>query len=110
MYQGTTPTLTFKVPGWDLTDKTVFVSIIDKNGKIITKTIGSPDITYDDETQGEEYSLLICQLTQRETLCLTDGHAECQIRFIDSNGLAYATKKAPVTIEDVIYKVVIAHE
>ena len=110
MYQGTTPALTFKVPGYDLTDMTVIVSIRGRNGGELNKTGTDLVITYNDDVSGKEYSLVACRLTQKETLNLRPGDASCQIRFVDSNGEAWATRKANVNVYDVIYKAVIHHE
>lgn len=110
MYQGTTPALTFRVPGVDLTDKTVYVSIRSTGGKELTKSGTQLVVTYNNDTEGAEYSLVACPLTQRETLDMRPGEAECQIRFIDGNGSAWATKKARVNVWDVIHKAVIQYE
>lgn len=111
MYQGTTPTLPLHVKGYDLTEATVFVTIFDnaRNTKI-TKSGSELIVTYNDDVEGEEYSLVLCPLTQNETLRLSQGEAVCQIRFIDSQGQAYATKKASISVRDVLYKEVIEHE
>ena len=109
MYQGTTPTLIFRVPGYDLTDKTVFVSIKDSTGKVITKTGNDLIVAYNDETSGSEYSLVTCILTQTDTLAIRAGEAKCQIRFIDSSGIALATEKAQINVKDIIYKAVIRY-
>ena len=108
MYQGTTPTLTFKVPGYDLTDKSVFVSIKSNGGETLTKTGDSLDVSYNSQGE-EEYSLVELRLTQQETLRMRTGDVICQIRFIDSEGNALATQKATVNVNDVIYKAVIQH-
>ena len=111
MYQGTTPTIPFNVLGRDLTEATVFVTIKDyKRCNEITKSGSELIVTYNDEVEGEEYSLVLCPLTQDETLRLSQGEAVCQIRFIDSQGQAYATKKATINVSDVLYKEVIEHE
>ena len=111
MYQGTTPTIPFNVLGRDLTEATVFVTIKDyKRCNEITKSGSELIVTYNDETEGGEYSLVLCPLTQEETLKLHPGEAVCQIRFIDNQGQAYATVKATVNVSDVLFKGVIAHE
>ena len=105
MRQGTTPTLAFKVNGYDLTDKTVFVSIKGREGVPLTKTGTDLKITYSGECSTVEVTL-----TQEETLKMRIGDSLCQIRFIDSEGIAYATSKAPINVQDVIYKAVIQYE
>lgn len=111
MFQGTTPSLPFKIPGVDLTTATVFVTIKDSQRKNeITKSGSELIVTYNDEAEDGPYSLVLCPLTQEETLKLHSGEAVCQIRFIDNQDQAYATVKATVNVSDVLYKGVIAHE
>ena len=101
MYQGTTPALLLRVIGKDLTDATVFVSI--KTGtRVTTKTREDLTVTLDDED-----TEVLCQLKQEETLAMSDGEAEVQIRYVTDEGNAYATNKARFTVKDVLYKKVI---
>lgn len=83
MYQGTTPHLPLIIEGYDLTDKTVFVTLTDGVTKI-TKTGGDLVVSYDNE---DDASLIICMYTQEETLALRgDRCGWVQVRFIDENG------------------------
>lgn len=101
MYQGTTPALVLRVKDKDLTEATIFASI--RTGtNVVTKTGDDLTVTTDD---GD--TLVTMTLTQNETLKLNTGDALIQIRYIDENGLAWATTKAKVTVKDVIYKEVI---
>lgn len=105
MYQGTTPAITLNVKDHDMSGTTAFVSF-KRGADILTKT--HPDVTmvYDSE---EMKTVIVCQLSQEETLNMRQGDAIVQIRFIDENGNAYATDKASLTVKDVIYKEIIAY-
>ena len=103
MYQGTTPALLLRVKGKDLTGCNVFASI--KAGmRVITKTGSDLEMDTDDDD-----TLVLCHLTQEDTLPLSEGEADVQVRFINSDGVAEATSKAKITIESVIYKKVIEY-
>lgn len=103
MYQGTTPAITFSISGWDMSNMTAFVSF-KRGADILTKS----DVTmvYDDEA---DKTIIVCPLTQEETLNMRAGGATVQIRFIDANGSAYATNKAELEVKDVIFKEVISY-
>jgi len=103
MYQGTTPAVTFTIKGYDLTDTSVFVTFMN-NRELLTKT--NVMVTFDD---GTETSTIVCQLSQEETLAMKKGNVKAQIRFIDENNQAYATEKADILIDDVLYQEVIEY-
>lgn len=86
MRQGTTPSYAVTVAGYDLTDKTVFITLRGRMGRLVTKTGSDLTVTYD----GTD-SLIAFRLSQKETLYLPVGNVEIQARFIDSEGVAYAT-------------------
>lgn len=104
MYQGTTPSLLFNVLGYDLTSATVFVTFMRKKNELLTKTGDALSCAYDDV---ENYTSVICRLSQEETLAMKQGAAQVQIRFIYENGQAHATNKASIEIESVLYPEVI---
>ena len=105
MYQGTTPALTFVIEDNDMSGMTPFVSF--KRGQdILTNTTPDVTVVYDSDNQK---TVIVCQLTQEETLNIRQGSAIAQIRFIDSNGNAYATTKSEVEVKDVIYKEIISY-
>ena len=104
MRQGTTPTYTLTINGYDLTDKTVFVTIKGR-GQPITLTGPRLSIGYDNGV-----SVIAFALTQPETLALPLGQAEVQVRFIDANGIAKATNIAPITVERILQPGVIAYD
>jgi len=85
MRQGTTPTYTLVVEGYDLTDKTVYVTLR-AGGKRVTLTGDRLTVVYDDTD-----STIAFRMTQQETFALPLGDVDVQVRFIDSNGVAMAT-------------------
>ncbi len=103
MIRGTTPDYILTIEGWDLTDKTVFVTIR-QNGTQLTKTGVELSIATDDNG-----STIAFMLSQKDTLSLQEGNAEVQVRFIDSDGVALATEIAPIQVKRVLYERVIAH-
>ena len=111
MYQGTTPALNCAVFGWDLTNTTVYVTVQCGWNKI-TKSDREVIVTYvdDDPESDQPYSSVIVLLSQEETLSMRESEAVVQMRFIDSEGMAYATTKANFSINDVIYRAVIQHK
>ena len=104
MRQGTTPTYTLTISGYDLTDKTVFVTV-KSHGKMITLTGDRLSIGYDSGA-----SAIAFMLTQEETLALGLGQGEVQVRFIDAQGIAKATDIKPIAIERVLQPGVIAYD
>ena len=103
MYQGTNPALLLKVPGKDLTGCKVFVSF--KTGTRVTTKTGD-DLTVTLENEDTE---VLCWLTQEDTLAMSEGEGEVQIRYITDENQARATQKKPITIKSVIYKKVIEY-
>ncbi|MBQ7655148.1 MAG: hypothetical protein IJS41_01425 [Clostridia bacterium] len=83
--QGTTPTITFTVTGYDLTDKTVEIYLVWRGGKL----------TLDNDRLGIDYddgaTTIAFQLTQAETLKMPVGAAKAQMRFIGADGQTCAT-------------------
>lgn len=105
MYQGTTPALTFEIEGFNAVGMTPFVTF-KRGSDILTKTGGDVTIVYDSDN---EKSVIVCQLSQEETLAMKRGSAKVQMRFIDSNNLAYATDEADVDVERVLYQEIIRY-
>ena len=103
MYQGTTPSLVFNVLGYDLTSSTAYVTFKRKQ-ELLTKSGDDLSLAYDD---AENYTTVICRLSQEETLAMKQGAVQVQIRFIYENGQAYATNKASIEIESVLWPEVI---
>ena len=113
MIRGTTPDFILEIPGWDLTDKTVFVTLSQMNRKI-TKSNDELDIRRVEITpvkpEDPDFQTEIgFSLTQRDTLMLGVGGGEIQVRFIDENGEAEATDIQPVNISRVLLEGVIRY-
>lgn len=104
MYQGTTPTYILEIDGYDLTDKRVFVTLQAKLKKI-TKKDDDLTVVYENDTTSIAF-----RLSQEETLGFDVGSALVQVRFIDENGIALATKKAPLVVNDVLLHKVITYD
>lgn len=105
MYQGTTPALTFEIEGFNVVGMTPYVSF-KRGSDVLTKTGSDVTVVYDSDN---EKSVIVCQLSQEETLSMKQGSAVVQMRFIDSNNLAYATDKADLDVDSVIYKEIIRY-
>lgn len=99
MRQGTTPVISLTVPGYDLTDKTVFVTFRDSQKKDITKTGDDVTVAY----SGGNSSVLV-KFSQKETLDMATGAVKVQIRFIDADGHAEATNIAEISNLHIILK------
>lgn len=103
MIRGTTPDYILTIDGYDLSDKTVFVTI-SQNGQKLTKTNSELSIATD-----ESGSTIAFVLSQRDTLRLKVGSAEVQVRFIDADGTAWATEIATLTVSKVLLERVIEY-
>lgn len=103
MRQGTTPAYTINVSGYDLTDKSVFVTIKGR-GKTVTLMNSRLSIAYSGGV-----TAIAFVLTQEETLALPCGQAEVQVRFIGADGTSKATNIAPITVERILLPGVIAY-
>lgn len=94
MFKGTTPTIIFtlltEVSLSDLEE--MWVTMVDASGTLHNWEL--TDITVDADKK--EVSLV---LTQSEVNNIATGQAQCQIRFLTSEGKAYATKIGLINIE-----------
>ena len=108
MYRGSTPTLPIRIPGKDLTEARLFLTIQDsKNGALHTFTSDDENFTVSfdgEDTVGE------VTLTQEQTLAINAGNAQAQIRFVFENGKAGVTVKRPLCVNDVLLKDVISYD
>lgn len=105
MLQGTTPVYQLCVEGYDLTDKSVYVTITSGCKAIVTKT--GPDLEV--EFDGEK-SIIYFTLSQAETLSFEVGNAKIQVRFIDEDGMALGTEEVSVKVRGALLKQVITYE
>ena len=104
MYQGTTPTIPLTFKGVDLSEAKIFLTFQDDRKKNVITFISGDDFTvaYDGtDTKGE------IELTQEQTLDMSEGNCIVQARFIFPDGRSGATEKAKVFVNSVIMKGVI---
>ncbi len=104
MLQGTTPVYELCIEGYDLTDKSVYVTI-SSGCKKVTKTGDDLAIAYDGEK-----SLVYFSLSQEETLSFEVGNAKIQVRFISEGGEAFGTETVTVKVRGSLLKQVITYE
>ena len=102
MRRGTTPTITCKITGADLSGSNIYITIQQGGTEI---TILNPTV----ETT-EDGCIMVITLTQEQTLRLKKGVADIQIRWVDPNGTALATNVAQITVEKILRDGVIEYE
>ena len=108
MYQGTTPTIQLIVPGKDLTDKRIYLTIEDSRSKTqITWISGDQGLVVEYK---EPNTIVLLTLTQENTFELPLGSLNAQIRWIDINGKAWATEPCKLVMQNVLLKEVITYE
>ena len=103
MIRGTTPYCVLTVRGRDLTDKTVYVTL-SQDGKKLTLTGDRLRMAYKDGAP----AIVVC-LTQQETLNFRVGALDVQVRFIDAEDDADATKIKQLRVDRVLLEEVIEH-
>ena len=109
MYRGTTPTLPIRIPGTDLTQARLFLTIQDGKDERRQITLVSGEdftVSWDDTLKATVGDV---KLTQEQTMMLTEGDCKCQIRFVFSDGSAGATQIRSVGIADVLLKELISY-
>lgn len=106
MYQGTTPSYILTIPGFDLTEATVFVTLENGN-KQFTLTGDRLTVTYDSTN---EKTTIVFGFSQEETFQIPTGTMKCQVRWVDAEGEAYVTDAANLTVNSVLLKKVISYE
>ena len=109
MYRGTTPTLPIRIPGSDLTQARLFLTIQDgKDEKKQITLVSGEDftVTYDSE---KEATVGDVTLTQEQTLMLSEGSCKSQIRFTFADGSTGCTQIRSLSVNDVLLKDVISY-
>lgn len=109
MYRGTTPTLPIRIHGIDLTQAKIFLSIWGEEKESIFTLTTPEDFTVDYDRENDETSGEIT-LTQEQTLALSAGSCQAQIRFVFPDGRAGATPPREIGVKDVFLKDVIAYD
>ena len=103
MYQGTTPTMRFRIPGINITETSIYLTLTDRYGLNIS-TFRNDRFTV--ERDGRD-TVIKLKLEQSETLRFTEGDLLCQVRWIWPDGTAGATKKTRAKVNTVLQKGVI---
>lgn len=93
MYQGTTPTLKFKLPFGTAALAEVWITLSQLGTEVLTKTLA--DCT-------AEPDALIVTLTQAETLLLSESDVAIQLRVRFKDGMAAASKEIDIPVERVL--------
>lgn len=107
MYQGTTPTMQFVIPGKNLTDKRVYFTLEDKSRqKIVTWKSGDEGFIVEYNSPN---TTLLLQLTQEQTFDLPLGTIYAQARWIGADGQAWATEQCSFTVKSVLLNEVISY-
>ena len=109
MYRGTTPTLPIRIPGTNLTQARLFLTIQDgKDEKKQITLVSGEDftVTYDSE---KEATVGDVTLTQEQTLLLSEGSCKSQIRFTFADGSTGCTQIRSLSVNDVLLKDVISY-
>ena len=104
MYQGTTPSFELLIPGHDLTDAAVFVTL-ESGTKQLTLTGDRLEIDYDST---EQKTTVGFGFSQEETFKLPTGTMKVQVRWVDENDEAWATEEGQLNVNSVLLKKVIS--
>ena len=104
MIRGTTPDYLLTIPGYDLTECTIYVTV-KQSLQLVTLDNERLSVSLEDEA-----TYISFRLTQSETLKFKPGDAEIQVRFIDSDGLALATETGHIQIMPVLLEKVIEYD
>lgn len=105
MYRGTTPSLSLDIDGYDLSDYTIFVTIV-QNNKIIDLTGDRLNVTYYPDRNSTN---ILLTLSQVETLTLSDGYVKLQLRAIDSDKNCIASDIKSFSIKQILKEGVIEY-
>ena len=92
MRRGYAGPITCTVTGIDLTDYSIYLTIKSR-GREITKTGADLSVAYD-----EGVTAIVFNITQQESLSLTDGTAKVQVRYVSADGSADATVEGTLNV------------
>lgn len=103
MYRYTTPTLPITIDDVDFSAVSKFRIAIeqDKHDDMLF-VVDATDSSVD-----AEHKTIYLELTQEQTALFSEGFAKLQVRIVYANGSVQATKKARITINDVIDEVIV---
>ena len=103
MYRFTTPTLPITIEDIDFSLVNNFRIAIEQKSKEDKLFI----VSASDARVDAENKTIYLSLTQEETADFNEGEAKLQVRIVYANGSVQATRKARITINDVIDEVIV---
>lgn len=96
MYRGTTPTIVYNVNSEiDLNSMVQIWAVFKSKIKEVCKDITELEVDNDKKT-------VIARLTQEETLQFHDESVETQLRFLSSDGKAYASDITRLKVKNIL--------
>lgn len=102
MYRFTTPTIPITISGLNFSDVQLFRIKIEQGQTYLLKIINASDPSVDQNKR-----TINLTLTQEETASFKIGTADIQVRVLFTSGEVQATKKAKVSVKEVLDGVVI---
>lgn len=102
MYRYTTPTIPITIEDLDFSDVARFRVAIEQGAIELLKIVEVSSASVDPETK-----TIYVPLTQEETAAFKDGMVEVQVRVVFTSGAVQATKKAKLSVHDVLDEVII---
>ena len=102
MYRYTTPTIPITIEDLDFADVARFRVAIEQGAVEMLKIVDVDSASVD-----AEHHTIYVSLTQEETASLKDGMVEVQVRVVFTSGAVQATKKAKLSVHDVLDEVII---
>jgi len=103
MYRYTTPTLPITIDDVDFSLVDNFRIAIEQKGKEDKLFI----VSASDPIVDAQHKTIYLSLTQEQTVDFSEGEAKLQVRIVYSNHKVQATRKARITINDVIDEVIV---
>ena len=104
MIRCTTPTLTLQIPGRDLRECEIVVTL-KSNYKTINKTNNDLTVEYSGDT-----TILYVQLTQADTIEMSAGNVNIQVNWLNSSGKREATCTSCIDVAENLYNRVMQNE
>lgn len=102
MYRYTTPTLPITIEDLDFDEVSVFRVAIEQDSTELLKVVDVDDPLVDAENK-----TIYVPLTQEETASFKSGVTEVQVRIVFRSGAVQATKKAKLSVHDVLDEVIV---
>ncbi len=104
---GETPSVSLKVPGIDLSGKTVLITLEKDPGNVLTFRNSSEQVRVEVDESGTTFYV---RLTQENTLALGIGTVTVDIKWIGESGEVKATKQGLFTIKPSLLRRVIVFD